>query len=201
MNTLAPVRTVAPTTDLLSLEEIKQHCRVDGNDEDEFLKIARAAATDHLDGWSGVLGRCLLSQTWRLDLGGFPDDARLRLPLLPVSAVSSITYRDVADAQQTLATSVYAGPFVDALGAYVKLKSGQVWPGTYDRDDAVAVTFVAGYGASAEAVPGPLRRAALLIVGDIYANRETVVIGASVSEIPMSAAVDALIAPYRRIGI
>lgn len=197
---LAPVRTVAPTLNLFSLEEVKAHLRVDGNDEDTLIEALRDAVIDHLDGWSGILGRCLLSQSWRQELSCFPGGDRIRLPLMPVSAITSITYRDTSDVSQTLATTVYAGPFHDELGAYVILKYGQTWQNTYTREDAVAITFVAGY-ASAATVPKAIRQAALILVGDLFENREHTVIGASAVEIPMPMTAAMLLGKYRRIGL
>lgn len=196
---MAPVRTIAPTLHLWSLEEVKLHLRVDGVEEDDLITSLLAAVTGHLDGWTGILGRCLLTQTWRQDLRAFPCEDRLRLPFGPVTAVSGITYRDTSNVQQTLATSVYAGPFADAIGSYIILQFGQVWPSTYPREDAVAVTFVAG-AATAAAVPSEIREAARRMIGDLYENRETVVIGAVPAVIPMSPSVRDLLSPYRTVG-
>lgn len=197
---LAPVRTIAPALDLVTAAEIKAHLRVDFTDDDTLVTALRDAVVSHLDGWSGILGRCLLTQTWRQDFDGFPAGDLIRLPMMPVTAVSGITYRDASDVQQTLSTNVYAGPFHDGLSAFVTLKYGQVWPNTYTRTDAVAVTFAVGYATAAD-VPKAIRQAALLMIGDLYENRETVQIGSVSSAIQMTPTVDALLGPYRRIGI
>lgn len=194
---LLPTRTVAPAIDLLSLAEVKTHLNVTFSDDDTLITFYRDAVTQYLDGFSGYLGRCLLTQTWRLDLDAFPGDDKLRLPFRPVTAVSGITYYDASNVSQTLATAVYAGPFTDALSAYVVLKFGQSWPVTYAREDAVAVTFVAGAATAASNVPAPIRAAALLMIGDLYAQRETFVIGVTAEQIPMSPTVEALLAPFR----
>lgn len=193
---LLPVRTVAPALDLWSTAEVKSHLNVTFGDDDTLIGAIRDTVQQYLDGFTGYLGRCLLTQTWRQDLACFPGDDRLRLPFRPVSAVSGITYYDSNNTTQTLATTVYAGPFTDELGAYVILKFGQSWPVTYSREDAVSVTFAAGY-ATAAVVPAPIRAAALLMCGDLYAHRETVVIGVTAEKIPMSPTVEALLAPFR----
>lgn len=188
----APVRTSAPSATPVSLAELKVHLRVDSADEDDLIGALLDAATQHLDGWTGVLGRALVTQTWRQDYDGFGPCQRL--PLGPVASITSVTYYDAANASQTLATSVYE-LLTDELGAYVSLKANQVWPTTYSRSAAVSVTFVAG--TSASNVPAPIRQAILLLAGHFYANREAVAPGA-LGVVPM--AVDSLIAPYRRIG-
>lgn len=195
---LAPVRVLAPSGTPISLAEAKAHLRVDHADDDAYVSALIDAATAWLDGWSGVLGRALRSQRWRQDFGCFPGCARGRLALLPTDAIVSITYFDRDNAQQTLASEVYAGPLVDEIGAYFALNAGQSWPDTYSRADAVSVTYSAGYGAASD-VPAPIRQAMLLLVGHWYAVREAVNVGNIVSPIPF--AVDALLAPYRRIGL
>jgi fatty-acyl-CoA synthase len=78
----------------VTLTEIKAHCRVDGADSDAVLNALIAAAVSHLDGHTGILGRAMVTQTWRQDFEAF--GGRLRLPLWPVASVTSVTYRDAA---------------------------------------------------------------------------------------------------------
>lgn len=188
---LAPVRTVAPATTPVSLTEAKAHLRVDHDDDDTLIGALIDAATAHLDGWTGVLGRAIITQTWRQDFYEFSH--KLRLPLHPVASITSVTYYDGDNAQQTLSTDVYE-LLTDAAGAYVAEKADQTWPGTKDRAAAVSVTFVAGEATA----PAAIKAAILLLIGHLYENREAVGPDA-MSELPM--AVSALIAPYRRVGV
>lgn len=189
---LAPVLVTAPTADLLSLDEVRAQCRVDGDDEDELLKAYIAAVTGHLDGWAGILGRALVTQTWSVSRRCFED--RMRLPLAPVSAIVSVKYQDADDTEQTLASGNY-GLLSDGLGPYVYRQPTGAWPGAYSRANAVTITFTAGYGAASN-VPRPIRQAALMLVAHWYENREPAVIGTSVADLPLS--VSMLLAPYRR---
>src|SRR5690606_38428902 len=109
-------------------------------------------ATAWLDGYSGILGRALVTQTWRQDFDRFAN--RLPLPVAPVSAVVSISYFDAGNVQQMLDPGVYE-LLADARGAYVALRPGQSWPATFRRVDAVSIIFTAGYGAAAD-VPEPI---------------------------------------------
>lgn len=188
---LAPVRTVAPASTPVSLAEAKAHLRVDHSDDDTLITGLIAAATDHLDGYTGILGRAIITQTWRQDFDCFP--AKLCLPLHPVASISSVTYYDGDNAQQTLSTDVYE-LLKDGAGAYVARKADQTWPGTRNRAAAVSVTFVAGEAAA----PAAIKAAILLTVGHLYENREAAAEG-SFAALPL--AVDALIAPYRRVGV
>jgi len=192
---LQPVRTVAPTVDVITLEEAKTHCRVDGSDEDMLITALIEAATAHLDGYSGTLGRALITQTWRQDFDGFSDF--MRLPVGNLQAVSSVTYYDADNATQTLATSVYTS-FSDEIGPFITLKPDEEWPTSYTRQDAVRVTWTAGYGTAASNVPGAIRAAMLLLIGHWYTNREAIVSDKTTAELPM--AVNTLLAPFRRVG-
>lgn len=188
---LKPVRTVAPSEDFITLGEAKAQCRVDHNDEDTLIAQLVSAAITYLDGYSGVLGRAVVTQTWKVETDEFCDD-EIRLPLGDLISVTSVKYYNVSNSQTTLATSVY-GAYTDDRGPYLELKFNQTWPDVYDREDAVEIIWQAGYGA-ATAVPAAIKQAALLMVGHWYKNREAVTEGA-LTEVPLAAS--ALIAPYR----
>jgi uncharacterized phiE125 gp8 family phage protein len=202
---LAPVMTAPPAV-AVTVDEAKAHLRIierDGagavlpHEDDDLVEAFIAAATDHLDGWSGILGRALVNQTWRQDFAGF--GGCMRLPLAPVAAdgVQSVTYYDGTNVEQTLAPAAYH-VLVDGGGPFVALTSGQAWPSTFARPDAVSVSFVAGYG-NAAAVPPAIKAAILMHVGHLYENREAVNVGNIVTDLPLGHA--ALLAPYRRISV
>lgn len=190
---LAPVRTAAPAA-LITTAEAKAQCRIDSSDEDTLIDALISAAISHLDGYSGVLGRALVTQTWQQDFSGFCD--KMRLPVGDLIAVTSVTYYDTSNAQQTLASSVYTS-FADGLGPYLTLKPDQSWPSIYTRSDAVRVTWTAGYGAAAS-VPAAIKQAALLLVSHWYDNRSGVAVGETPTEMPL--AVNSLLTPFRRVG-
>ena len=194
---LAPVLVTPPSLRPLTIEMLRQHCRVDHTEDDTLLLAFLDAATSLLDGYEGTIGRCLLTQVWRFDFDAFPAYTALRLPLGPVASVV-VTYYDAAGSLQTLSSAEY-GLFNDSLGAFVGLFDGKSWPTTATRRDAVKVTATIG-AASANDVPQAIKSAILLMVGDLYANRETVAPG-QVSEVPMSTSVRSLLAPFRRVSI
>lgn len=199
LHALTPVRTAAPATTPVSLAEAKAHLRVEQDDthENDLIGALIAAATERLDGWSGILGRCMVTQTWRFDFPCFPDCDCLRLPMGRARSVV-VTYRDADGTTQTLSSGEYS-LIADAIGPTIVLNDGEVWPATVARPDAVSVSAVLGYGVAAD-VPAPLKAAILLMVGDLYRFTETATAGA-VNEVPMSMTVSSLIAPYRMIGL
>lgn len=190
-----PRLVTAPAVTPISRAEAKAHLRVDYDDEDTLISALIDAATAHLDGFSGILGRCLINQTWEESLPSFPRRV-IDLPFVDASNVAVSYYP--ADGGEVLTLD-------DDLLDVVPLSSGDVvalspladFPRTVRRPDAVTVTATYGFGAAATDVPAPIRAAILLMVGDLYANRETVSTGQAV-QIPMSTTVDALLAPYRR---
>lgn len=190
-----PTQTAAPATTPVTLTEAKLHLRLDHDSEDALVTMLIEAATAHLDGYAGILGRCLVTQTWKQEFDGFART--LRLPLL-AATISSITYLDDDGTTTTTVTSTNYALHHDALGSYVRFIDDYSIPGDLWETKAVAVTFTAGFGAAA-AVPAAIKAAILLLVGHWYANREAVNIGNSTSSLPF--AVDALLTPFRRVGV
>lgn len=190
---LAPVRTAAPADTPVSLDEAKAHLRVDHTDDDDVINGLIAAAVDYLDGWTGILGRALVKQSWRQEFAGF---GCLRLQVGPVSGVEVITYFDSRNQTQTLPDTAYVMR-TDARGSYVDLPPQGIWPSAYVRPDAVSVTYEAGSATAAE-VPAAIKAAIMLMVASWYRNREATSDGAA-TELPIGVA--ALLAPYRRISV
>lgn len=114
-----------PTRRVVSLEDAKEHLKVDGDDEDFLIQGLIDAAMGYLDGPDGVLGRALAPQTI---VAVFDGPGPHRLPIEPVISAEAVT-----------------------------------------ADGITTVTFEAGYPAG---VPGPIKQAALLMIGDLYENRE-----------------------------
>lgn len=183
----------APTVPLLSVAEAKQQVVVDHSDDDALLERLVAAANDWLDGESSILGRALITQTWRLTLSAPPRERFLRLPIPIVQSVSAITYYDGANTQQTLAAEQYRLISKPEHGI-VELVDGASWPNTYRRADAMSVEYVTGYGDTAADVPEAIRHAAALLVAYWYDNRSAAT-ERSMSAMPLG--VQALLANYR----
>ncbi|TXH84829.1 MAG: hypothetical protein E6Q77_01730 [Rhizobium sp.] len=194
-----PVLVTPPASTPVTLAEAKVHCRAnDHTDDDDTLRALISAAVSYLDGWTGILGRCLVEQTWRQDFGCF--FTRLPLPLFPVISITDVKYFDSAGAEQTIDPAAYSLQ-VNDLGAYVRFVDGFSAPALRSDEPAVGITYKAGYANSGEpatsTVPDAIKHAILLLVSHWYQNRDAVVIGQQPTELPM--AVSALLAPYRRM--
>jgi uncharacterized phiE125 gp8 family phage protein len=173
------VRVVAPSVDVVTLAEVKTHLRIDFNDSDAELTAWIAAASGMIDGPSGI-GIAMINQTWRQSIDAFPADG-IEIRLGPVSSITSITYRDTSGAIQTLDPALYAAD-LDSYPTVIKPAYGTNWPETYGVDGAIKITFVAGYGPNAAAVPAALKAAVKLLIGHWNNSREAA--GEPQKEIP-----------------
>ena len=196
-----PVLITPPAILPVTLVEAKLHLRVDHNDEDTLIESLIRAATEHLDGWTGILGRCLVEQLWRQDHDRFAR--QMIIPLGPVIAVQSVTWRDPAGQLSTVPSSSYDLRTDEAGNAVVRFNADFASPTNLHESRAIAITFKAGYETSpgspaTSTVPDPLKVAILLLVGHWYQNREAVS-AAGMTSLPF--AVEALIAPYRRMQL
>lgn len=162
-----------PASEVVTVAEMKAHLRIDSDDEDTLIGDYITAATDMVDAEFGEIGKALITQTWALVLPAFPASGRFDLPVSPVQSITSVTYYDGDNAGQTLTASAYR---LTALPdrARVDLVNGYSWPATYDRADAVTVTYVAGYGDASTDIPEGIRQAIRMMAAHFYENREAV---------------------------
>lgn len=185
---------VTPPAEMpVTLDEAKRHLRVLNNAEDTLITALIAAATQHLEGRGGILGRALVTQTWDMRIDAFPRShkGRIELPMPPLQSVTWIKYVDAAGAEVTLPAERYVVDAQHMIGR-VRPAYGTQWPSALDDEGAVRIRFVAGYGA-AGAVPDPIKQAILLLVGHWWINREAV----GEARGAHALAVEALTQPYR----
>ncbi|HNT63666.1 MAG TPA: head-tail connector protein [Candidatus Desulfobacillus denitrificans] len=180
----------APSTAPVTVSEAKTHLRVDVSDDDTYIDTLIAVATRIAEDRTG---RALMTQTWDLLLDAFPA-AEIMVGKLPIQSITHVKYYDPDSALQTIDSADYVlDP--DVLPGWVLPAYGLAWPATLDSANVVMVRFVAGY-ADAASVPAPIRQWILLSVGQLYQQREPVVVGASVAALPRDYC-DALLDPYR----
>lgn len=184
---------------LVSLDEARAHLRVDpmfgtsppSHPEDDLIVALVEAATSHLDGWTGILGRALVTQTWRADSDCHDAFGRFRIPM-PVADVTLVEIL-VDGAYEPVDAAFWAWRDMGSW-AVVRPRDGLSWP-THDRDEAAfRITFTAGYGDATD-VPQALRQAVLLMVANLYEMREADITGTIINAVPHG--LDMLVAPYR----
>jgi len=182
-------RTVAlvtgPAVEPVTLDEVKAWAKIDAADEDALLTSLVAAAREAAEQY---LRRALISQTVRLTLdldgcgvhlsegvydlpvsaiyGGLPTV--VELPRAPVSSITSVVTYDLDNAPGTFAASNYS---LNADGNRFVLASGATWPSNLRPVAACAITYVAGYGDAASAVPQSIRTGILMHAQTMYDGR------------------------------
>jgi len=171
------LKLITAGTQAVSTSDAKAHLRVTDSAEDALITALVQAAQAHVE---AVLGAPLTSETWEQSFDGFCGP--LVLLKQPVTAVASVKY-DVDAVETTLDPADYR---VDLPGRRVWTDS--TWPTTDDLA-SVRVRFTCGFAA----LPAPLKAAVLLIVGDLYANREA----KQAADLTSNPTIDRLLWPYR----
>lgn len=183
--------TITTTGDLpVTLAQVKEHAVVDFGDDDVLLDSYIRAALAWMDGPAGVLGRPMMPQTVVQPLDCL--QAHIRLPYGPASALTSVEFFDADNVAQTFTGFSL---LTDETGSFIWTNADL--PQTYERPDAVTVTYQAGYADQAS-VPENLKLAISMLAASWYCQRE------DMSEKSMSSqpfGVRQLIAPYRTVGI
>lgn len=162
----------------VTVAEFKTHARVPFNDDDAYIGILLEAATLSVE---KITGRTMLTDVLVVKLCELEDEC-IRLPRRPLQSVASIEYLDASGATLTVDPSVYV---LDRKRGHIHLAWGQVWPLTLDQPEAVTITCSVGYGVAAD-VPSTLKQAVYQLAGLWYAQREPIISGAIVAEVPFS---------------
>jgi uncharacterized phiE125 gp8 family phage protein len=150
----------------------RRHLHIVGDTDtdatDDDISRVIEAATGVLDGPSGWLGRCLITQTLEVRSDQFCDG--LPLPFPPIGSVTSIKYDDTNNVEQTIGAGVYR--IVGGSNSTLILGANQVWPNTNGQAECVRIRYTAGYGAAPKNVPAPIRQAILIMAQSIYGMSE-----------------------------
>lgn len=180
-------------TELLSTAVAKTHLRVDITDDDTLITSMVVAARIYCENFCA---RSFATHTYRADIPNFADE--MVLPGRPIQSITQIQYYDTSspEALTTLATNVYQLSQSSVVRRY-----GMDWPTSWAiRPDAVQITYVTGSldNASPRAawLPEPVEHAMLMIIGDLYENREGQ-FSTSFQQIQPNRTVDMLLNAYR----
>lgn len=197
---------VQPTAEPLTLEEVKLHLRVTTADEDDWIEpqitAARQAAENFCNRYIAEQGVEMRADGWPCfwwgSYGGYVHGPMV-LPGSDPARDVVMKYVDPDGTEQTLDPAVYSVNQFRAPST-LGLAYNQSWPAARNEQGAIRVTYTAGYsipGALLQPYPLPaaIRAAMLLTIGHLYENREAVVIGATVAELPLG--VQNLLQPFR----
>lgn len=177
------VHVSGPATLPVSVAEMRQHLRVDTEEEDAVIESYIRAALLHVEKVTGV---AFAEQTWRWYGDEFPDD-EICLGMGPVIAVTSVTYQDADDVEQTLDPAEYRVDVVSQAGRVIL--AGNAWPTTNEVENSIIVEFTAGLATTPEDVKHAIR----LLVASMYEDRAG---GGELRDAALR-----MVAPHRRVAV
>lgn len=180
----ALTQTVAPTAEPVTRDEVKLHLRQTVSLEDSLIDLFIKMARD----WAETeTHRQFMLATYTLQLDAFPGTGygfhghshsrsgstfpgEIRLPLPPLSSVTSVAYVDTAGDSQTLTVTTDYVVDSSALIPRIVPAWGTTWPSTRHQPNAVTVTYIAGY-ADAATVPPEAKGAIFMMITDLDRHR------------------------------
>lgn len=188
----------------ISTADMKTFLRVDTSADDAVIASYVATATEAVKQY---LRRALLTETFVFKADGFAyagaDDRLLALgpgvhtasvpyvlgggetldlPFPVLQSVTSVVTYDRGNNASTFSDTLYQ---VDLQSGRIYLNEGEVWPSDLRAQDAVQVTYIAGYGSGS--IPSPILEAIRRYVEQLYDGCEG-----------MTDEIKRLLAPYRR---
>lgn len=189
---MTPLALTPPAIEPVSLSQAKDFLRILTDDEDELLGTLITAARLMIEAASG---RLLIEQSWRLVLDGWPQGGEIRLPFSPVrSLVAARVYPASGPAEMAAPSSL---TLVEGSDPPLIRIAGPV-PASGRAYAAIEIDLVAGFGATSDAVPAPLRQAVLRLACRWFEHRGDVV---SRDAMRLPAEIAALVAPFRRVRL
>lgn len=164
-------RLTDPSFALVSHERVRLHSRIDDAVDTDWITDAIAAATHFIEEY---LGCAIATATYRLNLDAFPrNPASIPVPIWPVAAITTLAYTDAAGANATVDISTIVQPTSNRERYRIQRVDYADWPEARETPNAVRITFTAGWATQAE-IPQSIVRAALMLIGHWYENRETI---------------------------
>ena len=175
------IQTVAPLTEPLTLEEVKEFLRVLDNDSDTLISALIIAVREYVE---NITNRQLEVATFEI----ISEDLFSQLPKGSLKSVEKIEYLDEALNYVEFDTSKYYTYINNGIG-YISFSEA---PTIQDHKQAVKVTFVCGYDVVPEAIKAYMK----VKISTLFENREQFVIGASISDFG-SGFIENLLSPYK----
>ncbi|MEW9523863.1 phage head-tail connector protein [Agrobacterium radiobacter] len=138
-----PVLVTAPTVLPVSVADVKKALRIDSADDDDLIESLIRAAVDYYEGWTGILGRCLVEQTWRQSYDRF--DQVLCLPLGPAIEPVSVSWRNASGQISTVPDESYSLETSAGGQSVIRFRNAFSQPSDLYERGAVTVEYKAGW--------------------------------------------------------
>lgn len=182
----------ASSLEPVSISDTADHLRVAQSTEHPYIAGLISAARAWVEQYTG---RTLMPTTLEAQYDNWPGNRQILIPLPPVTSVTSLKYIDKDGTENTVDSGDYLVDTVPAPGV-LRLDYDASWPtATLQPGMPIRIRYVAGY-VDRYRVPAPIKQAIYLLVGDMYENRETVVVSPGMTVAKLDTAY-ALLANYR----
>ena len=156
--------TTDATAEPVTATELREWLRLDDTSQDSMLEgmitAARVAVELHTH-------RSVVQKTLKQSLADFPAGGCIELLYPPLASVSSVAYWDADGTEQTVDASNYIA-ITNRVVGLVQATTDYSWPSTYDRPDAVNVTY-----ATKDDSPEQAKVLIKMIAADMYEHAET----------------------------
>tara|TARA_R110002153_G_scaffold120153_2_gene265364 strand:- start:150 stop:740 length:591 start_codon:yes stop_codon:yes gene_type:complete len=175
----------AATTYPVTLAETKLHLKVDVNTDDNLISSLIVAATQISEEYTN---RFFINTELTMTCTDWSDlSSLLKSNVVFDYQTNTIKYYAPNDSNNltTLSNSTY-NVLSEYEPAQVEIRENFSYPDIQKRNDAINITYTAGYGTAAN-VPNAIKQSILLTIGNWYSNRSSVVIGRIATELPQSA--------------
>jgi uncharacterized phiE125 gp8 family phage protein len=179
------IQTVtASTGHPIDLEDVKDHLRipVGETNQDNYLESLIEIAAARIE---EMTNRALTRRTLKVYYDEWPDGTYFELPYPPLSTSTDAIVRfvDTDSSTVTLSSTAYKLDAVSEPGRLI-LDYDEDWPSNQLHNvNPISIQFSCGYKGST-AVPSQAKHAMKLIIADLYENRESMVVGQTISKIP-----------------
>lgn len=161
-------QTGAPSIEPITSAEAKGYARIDSSDEDTLVDSLIKRSRIMCEAWTE---RQIITATWTLKMPFFPA-YRIMLPKPPLQSITSIQYYDTNGDSQTISAANYQVNTSGTFRGSVVPVSSYSWPAVESgKENAVTLTFVAGYGDATTDVPESLRVGLMDLFTYLYENR------------------------------
>lgn len=185
-----PTVITPPAAEPITLPEAKAHLRVIGTDDDTQIELMITAARQLCEEY---LQRSIMPQTLQVTLDEF--GCGVRLPWPPFAEFVSLGYTDAEGTPGSVAAEAMIVDFRSGL-AELRPVYGTSWP-SVQPGSQITAQYKAGY-LDAASVPAPIKAWMLLLIGTLYENRESVVVGTGINAADLPGGIwDRLVQPYR----
>lgn len=164
----------------VTLEEAKDHCRIDYTDDDSYvsdlISVAETAVLNELEAYSAGPGTVTTAGTTTLT-GTTDDESATKFLDYKVGDKIKVS----GESERTIAT--IANDYTLTVTSAFSTSDSEL---SYEVEPSPLV---------ASALPTPIKQAILMVIGHLYNQREPVVISVSAVKIPFT--LEYLLAPYK----